>query len=199
MGDIAESPASGSWPGSRAESTCALKEDTMEPYSLEFNAAVMTMANRVCPCGYDVSDAAHSAPDSLAALNKHIETTRRILVSRDHSDNTIFSDPEINWAFRAWHDWTHWRIQAEFDLVGEVEVALRQVKDLTTVYGPAFGNRYQPIIFAEGIGHTLLKELTGKFPIDQRRFDAAFLGLFGPALPVVQRRMCGREQHDVAA
>lgn len=153
----------------------------MEPFSLEFNAAVMRMANIVCPCGYDVDgpDVGLAAPQDLEALNLHIRATGRILVSREHSDNTIFADPEHNWAFRAWHDWTHWYIQADFDLAGEVKVAIQQVKDLAKVYGETFAERYKPIIFAEVIGHALAKELTGEFPVNQRGFDAAFLDLFG--------------------
>src|SRR5258708_3343095 len=80
-----------------------------QPLSLAFNAEVMTMANKVCPCGYDVD------PDyqpTFEGLNEYIERTGRIMVNSKYSENTIFADAEHNYAFRAWHDWTHWIIQA---------------------------------------------------------------------------------------
>ncbi len=142
---------------------------------LAFNAAVMTIANKVCPMGYDISE---NAPTDLAALNWHIARTRRIMVDNRNSDNTIFGCPEHNWAFRAWHDWTHWILQAPFDLDGELAVAHRQCQDIVLIYGhgPSV-QRWQHYIMAEVYGQAIYKARTGKFPADQVAFDLAHLGL----------------------
>lgn len=148
----------------------------MKPFSLEFNAAVVSMASRVCPAGYDVVD---NAPTCLADLIDWIERTNRIAVDRDNSDATIFGEgnAEINWAFRAWHDWTHYHIRAEFDLVGETRVALQQIADLAKVYGSSFAAKYKPLIMAEVVGQALHKELVGDFPVNQRTFDRQLIDL----------------------
>lgn len=144
----------------------------MKPFSLEFNAACFAMANRVCPTGYDISDA---APSSIHDLLDYVDRHRRIVVSSEHSEQTIFADKECNYAFRAWHDWSHYILRAEFNLAGEARVALRQIEDLAKVYGASFAERYKPLILAEVIGQALYKEIGGEFPVDQRIFDIRFL------------------------
>ena len=166
----------------------------MKPFSPEFNAVVYAMAARVCPTGYDISE--RYAPSNLPDLIDLIERTNRICVSNENSAATIFGGPdfaEFNYAFRAWHDWTHYHIRAEFNLAGEARVALQQIADLAKVYGAAFGERYKPLILAEVIGQALYKECTGKFPVDQRAFDREFLFSMG------DRDLCllpDRAQHD---
>ena len=151
----------------------------MKPFSLEFNAAVVTMANKVCPTGYDVAD---SAPSCLGDLIDHIDRTRRICVARGNSEATIFGagNEEINWAFRAWHDWTHYHLRANFDLPGEARVAMQQYDDLRKVYGLSFADRYKPLILAEVLGQAIYKELVGAFPGNQREFDVDWLETHRP-------------------
>lgn len=151
----------------------------MKPFSLEFNAAVMTMANRVCPAGYDIGV---DVPKTLPELREHVANTGRILVSSENSDNTIFADPEHNYAFRAWHDWTHWHTLSGFDLVNETNVAMRQISDLAKVFSPRFADKYKALILAEVVGQALYREITGEFPVAQRSFDRTFLGHMDSAL-----------------
>ena len=107
-----------------------------EPLSIRFNAAVMTMANKVCPAGWDVADIyTPYSIRSLRCLQEHLAKTGRILVNSDYSENTIFGCPEHNYAFRAWHDWTHLTIRAEFTLDGELAVAHRLIHDLCLIFG----------------------------------------------------------------
>jgi hypothetical protein len=144
----------------------------MTPYSLELNAAVVAMAARVCPKGFDVVP---QGPVSLTALGDAVARTGRIPVDERNADATIFGDREINYAFRAWHDWTHWYYKKPFTLTGETEVAQLQLADLAKVYGAKFADRYKAILYAEVIGQTLACEITGKFPDDQISFDEKFL------------------------
>lgn len=143
-----------------------------------FNAMVAAMASRVCPTGFDVSgvDNAFPAPTSLPALQAHVARTGRILVDGAHSARTIYGEPEFNFAFRAWHDWTHWTLRAEFDLPGELAVAYRQVEDMHRVFG--YGGEtelFASLIVAEVYGQALYLHRCGEFPQDQVEFTRAYL------------------------
>ena len=143
-----------------------------------YNAMVASMASRVCPTGFDVSgvDSAFPAPTSLPALQDHIDRTGRILVDGTHSDRTIYGEPEFNYAFRAWHDWTHWVLRAEFDLPGELAVAHRQIEDMHRVFG--YGGEtglFAALIMAEVYGQALYQHRYGEFPQDQVEFTRAYL------------------------
>jgi hypothetical protein len=158
---------------------------SQEPYDRAFNAAVMTMANRVCPAGYDVVPERQAPGRDLDELITHIEMRGRIAVSRDHSENTIFGCPEHNWAFRAWHDWTHWILRAPFTLDGELSVAHRQCEDLARVFG--HGPRvveWQRLIMGEVYGQALFYETHGRFPEDQPAVTLSW----AEALRIAERR-----------
>lgn len=154
---------------------------TNKPLSLAFNAAVMTMARKVCPTGYDVTDMG-DAPDCLEGLNSQIAYNGRILVSSEASDNTIFADAEHNYAFRAWHDWTHWIIQAPFTLEGERLVAMRQMEDIKRVFGPGKQtDLFCLLIEEEVIGQAQFYASTGSFPEDQRAFAEEYITAYSNA------------------
>jgi hypothetical protein len=152
----------------------------LEPYDRSFNAAVMKMASLVCPKGYDVVPES-DAPESLQDLQTLVELTGRIAVSRDHSNNTIFGCPEHNWAFRAWHDWTHFILRAPFTLDGELSVANRQCEDIARVFGHGPRVReWQRLIMGEVYGQALYFDQHGHFPEDQ------------PAVTLAYARSCQR-------
>lgn len=150
----------------------------MHPQNLAFNAAVYALASRVLPRGYDVAgiDTDTAAPSTLAELNAVI-AGGRMIVDGANSAATIFADPEVNYAFRAWHDWTHWHLQAPFTVAGECAVACRQIADLAAIFGRRFADQCKPLIYAEVIGQALAYDISGTFPADQVAFDAAFLGV----------------------
>lgn len=148
------------------------------PLDIAFNVAVRTIASRLFPCGFDVTSDASEAPDTLDKLTAHIERTGRLLVWNGASDSTIFADPETNWAFRAWHDWTHWRYQLPFVLAGEREVAERQCADLALVYpGRPELIGWQRLIRIEVVGQASYFESKGRFPDDQYAFALDMLAL----------------------
>ncbi|ALF01640.1 hypothetical protein CPT_Percy6 [Caulobacter phage Percy] len=141
-----------------------------EPVSIPFNAAVMTMANRLCPKGWDVMDL---APNSLHALTLHVRCTGKVAVWSGASDNTIFSCPEHNWAFRAWHDATHYQLQQDFSFAGEANTAFAQCADLLDQYGLDEDTReFCAIILCEVIGQSAYFHLHGELVPDQRKFYA---------------------------
>lgn len=140
-----------------------------KPYCLSFNIAIHSICARLFPCGYDVAEI---APNNLQDLTAHIERTGRMVVWSGAADSTIYADAETNYAFRAWHDWCHWKGQHEFTLAGERAVLEMQREHLRTVYGrshPDF-ELWSAILEAEIIAQATIHAESGEFPQDQRRF-----------------------------
>lgn len=132
-----------------------------------FNVATLHMANRVNPRGWRV---VADAPDTLAKLKARAKRDGVITVSSLHSDLTIYGDPEVNYAARAWHDACHILANAEFDDAGERAVCELQCKQLRMVYGDASSRLFQAIVRAEVAGQLEYKAAHGAFPADQRAF-----------------------------
>lgn len=139
----------------------------------EVNAGVVAIARRLLPCGFDL---AADAPDSLEKLNAHVARTGRIQVWNGASDQTIFGDAEINYAFRAWHDWSHWRGQHAFTPRGEAAVARMQVTHIRALYGRGrVARKLARMVRAEVIGQIRHHLRHGAFPEDQASFAATYL------------------------
>lgn len=144
-----------------------------EPLNRKFNVAVLHIASKLYPKGFDVGP---KAPGTLHELNDQVMSTGRMLVWDGASDKTIFADPEVNYAFRAWHDFHHYRSQLGFDLAGEAAVAELQKRDIFKVYGAtAEAREFARLIDAEVVAQTAFADHTGSFPADQRAFVVEFL------------------------
>lgn len=145
------------------------------PLCPHFEAAVLLVANTVLPRGWDVSDDVPTHP-TLDWLNGMVASTGRITVWSGGSDQTIFADPATNYAFRAWHDWCHWRGQHDFDLEGEKAVAAMQKRHLRVCFpGNAMLPYWMDILDAEIVGQNEYALLTGEFPRDQLQFVTDYI------------------------
>lgn len=143
-----------------------------QPFNLAFNVAVNHIAGKLFPCGFDVGP---DAPATLDDLNRQFASGRHKVDNR-HSENTVFACPETNWAFRAWHDWCHWKGQYPFTLDGEAAVARMQIEHVRMLYGGGpMLEAFSALIRAEVIGQASYYAATGKFPEDQRAFVRDFL------------------------
>lgn len=143
------------------------------PFDPQFNAAVMTMANRTNPTGWDIVSE-EDAPGSLDDLIAYVKRTGGIDVSGAHSEETIYGCPEHNAAFRAWHDAVHYAIKAEFNLAGEAAVAFVQIAQLYNRYGGGENVvKWAAYILSEVIGQAMHTLKTGDFPTDQVTFFAS--------------------------
>lgn len=100
------------------------------------------------------------APDTFESLNRHIG---RLVVWSGNSDNTIYGDRHINYAFRAWHDAIHLKLNANFDLEGETRVAIEQCRLIQS----DFASR---IIMLEVVEQVRYFNKYGQFPINQLEF-----------------------------
>jgi hypothetical protein len=145
----------------------------MEPLDPNLNAAITAIAKRLFPSGFDVSD---DAPDTYKKLKTHLDAGKRLVVFSGGSQHTIYADPAVNHAFRAWHDWTHWTGQHDLTFQGELAVYDAQRKHLIELFGDNSRTRYwSEIINAEIIGQATYFEYHKRFPVDQRGFVEAYL------------------------
>lgn len=106
------------------------------------------------------------APNTFADLKRECTTTS-LVVWAGASEGTIYGAPDLNHAFRAWHDSIHIRFNLPFNLDGEREAALIQAQSLGDIPGR--------IILAEVYGQALYAAKHGAFPTDQAAFIAAYL------------------------
>lgn len=88
------------------------------------------------------------------------------------SENTIFGNPETNYAFRAWHDYIHITKQLDFSPLNEARVAFIQAAILPEEW---LFERY--LILIEVIGQVLHHDAWGEFVPDQRLFTCQMMYL----------------------
>ena len=138
------------------------------------NVAVLHMAALKFPRGYDVRP---NAPDTLERLCAWLDSGKRMAVYDGGSDYTIFGDPQVNYAFRAWHDWQHWKYRLPFTPAGAAKACLLQINDLWVEYGPSRRmERWARIIDAEVNGQLQYAAAhANQFPNDQSAFVRAYL------------------------
>lgn len=137
------------------------------------NMAILTICQRLLPRGFDVAETAPETYESIVAL---FESGQRYVVYAGGSENTIYGDAEVNYHFRAWHDWCHWRGGHDFSLAGELGAYNLQCAHLFTFYGQSeVTRRWQRILYADIIGQKLYFRQHGSFPVDQMAFVRQFL------------------------
>ena len=142
-------------------------------FDIQFNAAILKICKRLLPGGYDVAEV---APETYEQLIAHLDAGRRMLVYSGGAEWTIYGDPEVNYAFRAWHDWCHWRGRHDFSLDGERATCAMQGKHLVALYGESSQTaRWRRILHAEVIGQRKYFDRHGVFPDDQRAFVESYL------------------------
>jgi hypothetical protein len=148
----------------------------MQPLSLRLNIAARHLADRLYPTGFDVGP---DAPDTFEALTAHVAETGRMKVWNGASGQTVFGDPETNFAFRAWHDWAHWRYALPFTMAGEIAAAHVQAAHIVRLYGNDDETvEAVALLLCEVIGQADCAAKTGRFPIDQAGFARKHVGQF---------------------
>lgn len=110
------------------------------------------------------------APATFADLM----TCGRMIVWDGASGATIYGDAQVNFAFRAWHDFEHKAGRYGFMLAGETAACEAQIATLLRRF-PSAPARWLRIIRAEVIGQAEHYAETGMFPMDQAAFVAAQL------------------------
>jgi hypothetical protein len=145
----------------------------MQPLDRSFNIAVLHIANKLCPGGYEVAD---DAPDTYEKLRAHLDLKKQMKVWSGGSETTIYAEPEVNWAFRAWHDWCHYNGAHAFTPEGERAVFEMQRSHLLLFYTDCLRTRqWTKILRAEVMGQQEYFYKHGFYPQDQRAFVEAYL------------------------
>jgi len=150
-----------------------VRQDTRaRPLSIPFNVAVLHIASKVLPCGFDVSP---NAPQDFDSLIAHHDKTGRVLVWDGASDTTIFGDAEVNFAFRAWHDSKHITARLPFTREGEIAALELQKADVRAIYDGATADSFCALLDAEIRGQFDYCEKNGGFPENQAAFARAYV------------------------
>lgn len=126
--------------------------------SAELNRRIIQLAPK-----HTASD---NAPYSYETLRS--ASTSSLVVWSGASDKTIYGDASVNWAFRAWHDSLHLKLNAEFNESGERRVAFEQAR---LIGGGTFGT----ILVGEIVGQAEYLNKYGQFPVDQVEFMRNYL------------------------
>lgn len=108
------------------------------------------------------------APQSLQELLQ-ADRSAPLPVWDGASEGTIYGDPRVNHAFRAWHDACHVARGFSFDLQGEIAACRYQIETLRRRF-PSVPQRICRYIEAEIIGQAAHYAEHGTFPADQFAF-----------------------------
>jgi hypothetical protein len=125
----------------------------MNMIDAELNSRILKLAPK-----HMVSD---NAPYSFETLSA--SSPSGLVVWSGASDKTIYGDPSVNWAFRAWHDSLHLKLGADFSLQGERIVALEQCRVIGS-------DAWAKIVMGEVVGQVEYLNKYGTFPADQMAF-----------------------------
>ena len=123
------------------------------------NDAIVQAARNARTPRFQVSDV---APQSVEDMHRAFSETGCIVVWSGGSESTIYREPQVNYLFRAWHDWTHLKTGADFSLAGETRNALAQMSQV--------GTELQRLIYIESVLQAAHYFRTGDFPLDQVAF-----------------------------
>jgi len=118
------------------------------------------------------------APEDLADLNdwanaQHTPDYGRepwlleLPVWNGASDSTIYSSPEVNFAYRAWHDWLHLQLQADVSYADERRVSEAHYQIATAAGIP---EHEVMALWYDSHGQNVYHQYNGCFVKDQRGF-----------------------------
>ena len=111
--------------------------------------------------------------DTLEKVQEYYLKTNHIRVWTGASENTIFGDPRLNWAFRAWHDLIHVTNGEAFTLIGEINVAAIQCHQVGVFLAdetPVQRKVVRSLIMCEVVKQAQYFTEHGRFPEDQVQF-----------------------------
>ncbi len=157
----------------------ALRDSAQEPFSELLNLAVIFMAKRSWPCGYDVGK---NAPETFFALKAEFRRRSRVTISDVACENNIYGSPAINVAARAWHDWVHVQMGFDFSPDGEKATYLYQLRQLERLIDTSDIALLKRLMEAEIVGQSLYYARHQRFVRDQRGFVIDWLGTGTDAL-----------------
>lgn len=146
--------------------------DDLAPFDPGLNQVVIHIASRLVP-EFAVAD---TVPATYEELKRHLDAGNKLLVAREGSGKTIFGAPEVNYAFRAWHDWCHWKGEFDFSLSGECATCSLQISQLRKFFGVDDRTaQWARLLVAEVVGQRQYYEKYRTYIADQRAFTRAYM------------------------
>lgn len=137
----------------------------------DFNAAVSELSafivSKAAECkargwNYHVSD---NAPETYEALKQYADS-RELPIAGYACDTAIFT-PEVNQAFRFWHDVRHLELDKGFTLLDELAVASDHIDEARQA---GLSPLAIEILNADTSGQSLYHDRWGDFPANQTAF-----------------------------
>lgn len=119
-----------------------------------------TILKQASSLHYTVSD---KAPNTFQDLYN----SSGLVIWSGASDNTIFNDPKVNWAFRALHDALHLKTGIGFTVPEEIELGRIQASQYTGIIAD--------IVYCEVAGQAEYYLKNGVFVQDQVGFTLEYL------------------------
>jgi hypothetical protein len=155
--------------------------DNSMPLCHGFNAAMLELAHRDLPTGYDVLV---NAPATLPDLARHYAETGRLAVEYTGSGGCTMGIPEQHYAFRAWHDRAHVAVCGDFTVVSERELARQHQARIFDAFGwNAATLWFASLVEIEIVAQNIIAEATGEYPVDPRAFAIDWLEKRGITQP----------------
>lgn len=142
----------------------------MKPFDITLNGAVIAISRELFPDGFDIS---WDAPETLQQIRDHLDAGKRMVVYAEGSDESIYGDAQVNYAFRAWHDWCHYITNNDFTVKGELGVYNYQMAMLAARFGKV--GYWSRLLYADVVGQRLYYLLHHRYVDDQRGFVATYL------------------------
>ncbi|AZZ39727.1 hypothetical protein C0Z10_08135 [Acidipropionibacterium jensenii] len=139
--------------------------------------------------GWQAVAAAPSTYQQLrGAVDYSLVSKKPLPVSSENSATVIYTGPEVNFAFRFWHDVSHVRHGLSFALEDELELALWHLGVLERGGLSPESLAYR-LFQADIVGQLLLMGLAGRFPFDQEQFvlGCIVLGMESGVLAEIRR------------
>ncbi len=134
------------------------------------NFFLYIVTSKLMPEGFLKTDDGESV-DSLEKITAIYNNTNKVCVWTGASDDTIYSSPDFNHVFRAWHDYHHIKHQFPFTEEGERLTMLEQVKDIEALCLPDdVTDYYIKLLNFEVMGQVEYHKEKGYFPDNQLQF-----------------------------
>lgn len=138
-----------------------------KPIDVEYNTAVMHIAGKVAPRGFNIVERWADTPDTYLDLCKMAERDGQITCTTEGGENTIYGDAEVYAHFRGWHDTAHYREGLDFTIAGEAAATYVQCWEVTAVYGRNDrAARFCAMVLQDIMGQQLFKAKLGAFPCE---------------------------------
>lgn len=145
---------------------------TIYPFDQTLNNAILRLSAHYVPT-FIISD---HAPATYRQLKAHLDAGKTMVVAHEGSSHTIFASEQVNFAFRAWHDWCHWKGEYDFSLFGESATCNMQIEQIYAFYGVNDQTQFwAQLLVAEVIGQRCYYERHRQYIHDQRAFATAYM------------------------